>query len=57
MCSCSMLPAAAARQRRCRTFTPAEPANKGQRYAADPPTVDEIIAIMRVARQPRTAIA
>jgi len=23
------------------------PANKGQRYAADPPTVDEIIAIMR----------
>jgi site-specific recombinase XerD len=26
------------------------PANKGQRYAADPPTVDEIIAIMRVAR-------
>jgi hypothetical protein len=26
------------------------PGNKGQRYAADPPTVDEIIAIMRVAR-------
>jgi site-specific recombinase XerD len=26
------------------------PANKGRRYAADPPTVDEIIAIMRVAR-------
>ena len=26
------------------------PANKGQRYPADPPTVDEIIAIMRVAR-------
>ena len=26
------------------------PANKGQRYAADPPTVEEIIAIMRVAR-------
>lgn len=26
------------------------PANKDQRYAADPPTVDEIIAIMRVAR-------
>jgi len=25
------------------------PANKGQRYAADPPTVDEIIAIMRHA--------
>jgi integrase len=29
------------------------PANKGQRYAADPPTVDEIIAIMRVARNAR----
>ena len=26
------------------------PANKGRRYAADPPTVDEIIVIMRVAR-------
>jgi hypothetical protein len=26
------------------------PANKGQRYAANPPTVDDIIAIMRVAR-------
>lgn len=26
------------------------PANKGQRYPADPPTIDEIIAIMRVAR-------
>jgi site-specific recombinase XerD len=26
------------------------PANKGRRYAADPPTVDEVIAIMRVAR-------
>ena len=25
------------------------PANKGQRYAADPPTVDEIIAVMRHA--------
>jgi len=23
------------------------PGNKGQRYAADPPTVDEIIAVMR----------
>jgi integrase len=27
--------------------------NKGQRYAADPPTVDEIIAVMRHARQAR----
>ena len=26
------------------------PANKGQRYVADPPTVDEIIAIMRHAQ-------
>ena len=26
------------------------PANKGQRYPAYPPTVEEIIAIMRVAR-------
>ena len=26
------------------------PANKGQRYAADPPTVDEIIAVMRHAQ-------
>jgi hypothetical protein len=25
------------------------PGNKGQRYAADPPTVDEIIAVMRHA--------
>jgi len=29
------------------------PGNKGQRYAADPPTVDEIIAVMRHARQGR----
>jgi ABC-type transport system substrate-binding protein len=29
------------------------PGNKGQRYAADSPTVDEIIAVMRQARQGR----
>jgi hypothetical protein len=29
------------------------PRNKGQRYPADPPTVDEIIAVMRQARQAR----
>jgi integrase len=29
------------------------PKNKGQRYAADPPTVDEIIAVMRHARHAR----
>ena len=26
------------------------PRNKGQRYPADPPTVDEIVAVMRQAR-------
>jgi site-specific recombinase XerD len=29
------------------------PGNKGQRYAADPPTVDEIIAVMRHAGHAR----
>ena len=29
------------------------PGNKGQRYAADPPTVNEIIAVMRHARHAR----
>jgi hypothetical protein len=29
------------------------PGNKGQRYPADPPTVEEIIAVMRHARQVR----
>jgi integrase len=29
------------------------PGNKGQRYAADPPTVDEIIAVMRHAGRAR----
>ena len=29
------------------------PGNKGRRYAADPPTVDEIIAVMRHAGQVR----
>ena len=33
------------------------PGNKGQRYAADPPTVDEIIAVMRHADHARYAIA
>jgi integrase len=49
-----MRPAAAARQRQCRTFTPGgAPGNKGQRYAADPPTVEEIITVMRHARHAR----
>jgi integrase len=29
------------------------PRNKGQRYPADPPTVDEIVAVMRRAQQAR----
>ena len=29
------------------------PRNKGQRYPADPPTVDEIVAVMRQAGQTR----
>src|SRR6476620_10124866 len=29
------------------------PGNKGQRYPADPPTVEEIIAVMREAQQAR----
>ena len=29
------------------------PRNKGRRYAADPPTIEEIIAVMRHAGDPR----
>jgi hypothetical protein len=29
------------------------PANKGHRFPADPPTVDEIVAVMRQARDDR----
>ena len=29
------------------------PRNKGRRYAADPPTVEEIIAVVRARRSPR----
>jgi hypothetical protein len=29
------------------------PRNKGQRYPADPPTVEEIVAVMRAARDGR----
>ena len=32
------------------------PSNKGQRYPADPPTVEEIIAVMRRALDAATAI-
>jgi hypothetical protein len=47
---------------RCRRRSPAAipafhdgkaPRNKGQRYPADPPTVDEIVPLMRVAGQAR----
>jgi integrase len=31
------------------------PANKGMRYPADPPTVEEIVAVMREAGRGRTA--
>jgi hypothetical protein len=33
------------------------PRNKGQRYPADPPTVDEIVAVMRQAGRDRQGIA
>ena len=46
--------AGAARRRRCQRFTPAyRRAIRGQRYPADPPAVDEIVAVMRVAGQAR----
>jgi integrase len=32
------------------------PRNKGQRYPADPPTVEEIIAVMRAAGQDKDAV-
>jgi integrase len=48
----------AAGRRRSPTTMPAfragkAPRNKGQRYPADPPTVDEIVAVMRLAGQAR----
>jgi hypothetical protein len=48
-----MPPGGAARQRRRRHFAGKAPRNKGHRYPADPPTVDEIVAVMRVAGQAR----
>ena len=33
------------------------PANKGRRYPADPPRVEEIVAVMRQAGETTTAIA
>ena len=48
----------AAGRRRSRATTPGfrtgiAPRNKGQRYPADPPTVDEIVAVMRQAGHDR----
>ena len=52
----------AAGRRRSLATTPgfrtgAAPRNKGQRYPADPPTVDEIVAVMRRSSRLATAIA
>ena len=45
-----MPPAADAHPSRCRSFTPAGvPRNKGMRYPADPPTIQEIVTVMRHA--------
>jgi hypothetical protein len=47
---CSMPPAAVAHRRRCRSsMLVAPPRNKGICYPADPPTVEEIVAVMRHA--------
>jgi len=49
-----MQPAAAARRRPCRALTPGgRRATRGLRYPADPPTVDEIVAVMRHASDDR----
>jgi site-specific recombinase XerD len=49
-----MPPAGPAHRRQCPGFrTGKAPRNKGQRYPADPPTVEEIIAVMRQAQQAR----
>jgi site-specific recombinase XerD len=48
-----MPPVGDARPRRCRATTPDAPHNKGLRYPADPPTVEEIIAMMRQTRDDR----
>ena len=51
---CSTLPADAARRRPGQgSARGSPPRNKGQRYPADPPTVDEIVAVMRQAGHDR----
>jgi integrase len=48
MCQRSMWRGGVARRRRCPATTPAgRRATRGIRYPADPPTVDEIVAVMR----------
>jgi site-specific recombinase XerD len=48
------LPAVAARRRPCRASARgSRPRNQGQSYPADPPTVDEIVAVMRQAGRDR----
>jgi integrase len=47
--SCCSTPAAVARRRLARLSRRWAPQNKGQGYPADPPTVDEIVAVMRRA--------
>src|SRR4051794_4558273 len=45
-----MPPVVGGRQRPCRDFHAGRPPrNRGHRYAADPPTVEEIVAVMRAA--------
>jgi len=45
-----MPPAVADRRPRCRASTPADRrATRARRYPADPPTVEEIVAVMRQA--------
>jgi integrase len=57
MCSVQSLVDAAGRRRSPATMpgfrAGVAPRNKGQRYPADPPTVDEIVAVMRQAGHDR----
>src|SRR5215208_6599960 len=49
-CCCSIALVGADRPRPCPASTPADPPrNKGFRYSADPPKIEEIIAVMRTA--------
>jgi site-specific recombinase XerD len=50
---CSIRLVAGARRRPCQVGGGRSPRNKGQRFAADPPTVKEIVAVMRCAGDSR----